>query len=135
MKNNPLVKQWIKNHQDFNMRINPILGKPHSECTGCGWPHDKHLMCGMGSEFGQVRLGDDTYYIDSSNVNYMVKFVEKLGSNSFHWKNEIFFKVEGGNVEVTHLRNYNNSPQVITWSIPLAEWESISKFVVSQHKE
>lgn len=81
--------------------------------------------------FGSVILGEHTYYIDTSNVDFMIYFVSKLPSNYHHWKNEVFFAVEDGQVLIFRLESYNNCPHWRRWSIPLSEWQTIVDFVQS----
>jgi hypothetical protein len=88
-------------------------------------------MCGSGSTFGQVRLGGTTYYIDASNVEFMLQFVEKLGPG-FHWRGEVYFDVRKGKVVISHVEAYNNCPHVKTWEITLGEWQSIVESVSSK---
>lgn len=118
---NPRVLAWINAYQK----------EVYKECPSCKWPHSPNVMCGMGATFGCVRLGGNTYYIDASNVEFMLGFVEKLGPG-FHWKDEIFFDVKNDAVTVTHLESYNNTPQLKRWTIPVNEWQSIVEFVQSR---
>jgi len=118
LRNNPTVKAWIKDYQ---------LDKKHKDCQICGFPHHENLIC--GSTFGQVRIGEDIYSISASNVDYMLNFVNKLGSYGFHWKNEVYFDIKDDIVTITSIWQYNNSPQLRQWSIPLVEWNSIVGFI------
>jgi hypothetical protein len=124
LRQNSVVQAWIAAYQN-------TLRHPYPDCQWCGWPHAEVLLCGSGSTFGCVRLGGTTYYIDMGNVEFMLSFVNKLGPG-FHWKNEIFFNVEDGNVVVSHIEPFNNCPHVKKWTIPLAEWQSITDSVSNQ---
>lgn len=127
LRKNKVVAAWIDDYAEES-----ISGKRNPSCKRCGWPHAQVSPCGMGATFGCVRLGGVNYYIDASNVEWMLSFVKTLGQNGFHWKDEIFFLAEAGNVIVTSLWQYNNHPQVRRWSIPLAEWKSIVDSVQTQ---
>jgi hypothetical protein len=124
---NPVVQAWIDNYQK---RDN---WSPYVDCHTCGWPHAPVLLCGSGSTFGSVVLGGRTFYIDSSNVDFMLSFVQRLGTG-FHWKHEVFFNVEMNMVIVSHIESYNNTPHIVKWSIPLNEWQSIVDSVSEQSK-
>ena len=118
LRTNALVTAWIKTYQGAG------TWRKHPDCFKCGWPHAENLLCGSGSTFGCVTLGGNSYYIDSSNVDYMVDFVSKLGPG-FHWKNEVYFDVKGQKVVISRIEPYNNCPHVKRWEIPLNEWKSI----------
>lgn len=126
---NPILRAWIDDYQTANAFAFEKKGKKYPNCRDCGWPHNVHTRCGMGATFGSVRLGGDSYYIDASNVEFMLGFVTKLSENGFHWKNGIYFDVRDGNVVVTSLWQFNGHPQVRRWTIPLREWQSITGFV------
>ena len=128
LKKNSIVAAWIEAHQKDKWHM-PGDADKHADCRVCGWPHNKHVMCGMGATFGFVRLGRHTFSIDASNVGYMLHFVGQLGGRGFHWRNETFFDVRDGQVVVTYLENFNNTPQLKTWTIPPLEWQSIAKSV------
>ncbi|MDE2021231.1 MAG: hypothetical protein KGJ13_12925 [Patescibacteria group bacterium] len=62
----------------------------------------------------------------------MLNLVSKFVSLGFHWRNETFFDVNGGNVVVTYLDEYNGSANFRRWEIPLNEWKSIADFIASK---
>ena len=129
LKKNPVVAAWIEAHQKDKWHM-PGDSDRHADCRICGWPHDKHVQCGMGATFGFVQLGRHPFSIDASNVEYMLHFTEQLAQGrGFHWRDETFFGVKDGKVVVTYLESFNNSPQLKTWTIPLNEWRSIVKSV------
>lgn len=125
VERSPTVSAWIADYQSSHP-----WRKNAADCSRCGWPHDPHVLCGRAT-FGQVRLGYETYYIDGSNVDFMLGFVKGLGPG-FHWKNDIFFDVLDDIVTVTSLWAFNGCPQKRVWKIPVAEWRSISDFVASR---
>jgi hypothetical protein len=121
-----IIEAWIKDYQGGDP-----WRKNRADCHQCGWPHAANLLCGGGSTFASVRLGENTYYVDGSNVDFMLAFVKKLPSG-FHWKNEVFFEVKDGRVIVWRIEPYNNCPRLKKWEIPLREWQSITDFVRRQ---
>jgi hypothetical protein len=118
LRQHPFVVQWIKDYQ------RTISWKKYEDCRNCGYPHAAGFICGMGSTFGQLRIGQHLYYVDQSNVDYFVAFREKP-RKGFHWRNDIYFERLPGCVEVTYFDQYNNSPQERKWRIPHSEWASI----------
>ena len=120
----PMVQAWI----DEWTKAAPYR-KRHADCRRCGWPHYKHMLCGAGATFGSFRLGNHTYSVDASNVEWSICLFESLGSFGFHWKNDIFFDVKDGVVVVTYWTPYNNCPNQKQWNIPLLEWKSIADFI------
>ena len=123
---NTIVQAWIKDYQAFQNKVG--FKTTYSTCKYCGFPHRQydidHHTC--GNVFGMVRLGGEYYWIDKSNVEYMLYFVQTQLGTGFHWKAQIYFSVEDENVIVTHLSSYNNTPHKNTWTIPLLEWKSIT---------
>lgn len=117
---NPMVRAWIHSYRQ--------RAHTHEECMHCGWPHDKHIMCGWGATFGCVKLGGELIAIDASNVEYLITFLEKFPSG-FHWRDEIFIDVLDGQVMITYLTVYNNTPSWKVKKIPMREWQSISEYV------
>lgn len=118
LRHHPFVEAWIKAYQKDKWSTYP-------DCHSCGFPHAPNFLCGMGSTFGEMRIGKHTYAVDQSNVDYFVGFREKP-LEGFHWKNDVFFKrLPDGGVEVTYFDQYNNTPQERKWHIPAAEWASI----------
>ncbi len=82
-------------------------------------------MCGMGSVFGRVTLGGHRFYVDTSNVEYLVEFVAGLAANGFHWRNEWFWKRDGDDVVVSYIEAFNNCPSMKQLRIPVSEFASI----------
>jgi hypothetical protein len=119
LRHDPIVKAWINTYQTNN-----VWKKQYTDCKYCGWPHSG--MC--GSVFGVMKLCGDNYWIDQSNVEYMLDFVQNLGSG-FHWKNEIFFDVIDEKITIQFFEKYNNTPQKKSWIVPINEWKSIVKFI------
>ena len=127
MRNVPMVDAWIRHY--YGNMITPR--EPPSPCHHCGWPHNEQILCGMGATFGSVRLGGQTYYIDASNVEFMQHFMKNELGPGFHWKNEVFFRVDGDSVIVSRVEGYNGNPNIKRWTIPLNEWRSIVDSVES----
>ncbi len=124
MNRTPMIQAWIDAYSKQHERWGP----PHVDCKFCGWPHDKHLVCGGGATFGLVRLGGKDYSVDKSNVDVMVRFIEERPSG-FHWRNDIYFEVVENGVRVHFIEDFNNHPHRKSWLIPRPEWESIAKYV------
>ena len=124
LSKNSIVAAWIKTYRKDSWCRHP-------KCNACGWPHAPNLLCGSGATFGETLIGAHTYYIDASNVEFMLHFVGQLGSG-FHWRDEIFFEVKADHVIVSRIEPYNNSPHIKKWMIPLREWQSITEFVESR---
>lgn len=112
-----MVQAWIDNYQKASRQS-------HANCEWCGWPHDRHLVCGYGSTFGRVRLGDDTYWVHAGNVESLQHFVENKPPG-FHWRGEVFFNPEEAGVRVSRVEQFNNCPHWKSWLIPWTEWTSI----------
>lgn len=119
---NPIVQAWVTEFQKNQSAWGPKL----NNCKYCGWPHRDTAPCGMGATFGQVTLGSSTYWISAGEVEFMLSFVAGLANYGHHWKREIFFDVVDDAVVVTHLEEYNNTPQIYKWVISLNEWETIT---------
>lgn len=120
LRQHPMVMQWIKDYQG-----NDRWKLAYKDCRGCGFPHAPNLLCAMGSVFGELRIGQHTYYVDQSNVDFFVAFREKP-KEGFHWKNDVYFRrLPDGAVEVTYFDQYNNCPQERRWRIPATDWASI----------
>jgi hypothetical protein len=117
LRQHPFVLAWIEEYQKEAWRKYP-------DCFHCGFPHAENLLCN-GATFGCLRIGQEIYYVDISNVEYFVWFREKqrLG---FHWRNDIYFqRMKDGSVLVTSFWQYNNCPQERKWTIDRDSWASI----------
>jgi ribosomal protein L37E len=119
LRHHPLVVEWIKDYQKQNHHIK------YDDCSRCGWPHSSVFLCGMGSNFGQVKIGRCMCYIDTSNVKWTVDFVQSLGKGCFHWRDNIYIKRLGDDVVISHIEYYNDSPSLKDWKIPVNEFASI----------
>lgn len=119
LRDTPMVKNWIAAYQTDKWST-------HADCRHCGFPHSPHLLCSSGN-FGTLRLGKDRYSIQLSNVVFFYEFMLELGRGwGFHWRDQTFFKrAEDGSVEVRHIEQFNNHPQIKEWRIPPNEWASI----------
>lgn len=123
LRHHPMVEAWIT--------VSQLRECPRREdCAKCGFPHDKHLLCGRGATFGELRIGGHTYYVDTSNVEYFLRFMESITNEVFHWRDDITFqRTTKGNVKVTFFTPFNNTPQKREWDIPDSEWKSIVDFL------
>ncbi len=120
LRKNPMVQHWIAEFQK-----GAWFPESYPECPYCGWPHNSHILCGMGATFGKLTIGRDTYSVDASNVEYFVKFRDQP-MRGFHWRDDVFFeRLPDGTVEVRWFTQYNNTPQPEIWRIAPAEWASI----------
>lgn len=121
LRHDPMVEAWIAAYQADQVT-------PHEDCKHCGFPHDKHLLC--GGTFGKLVFGGNAYYIDRSSLIYWRGFVDDYApQGAFHWKHERFFRRTDAGVEVTFFAPYNNCPQKVVWLIPENEWASICSAV------
>lgn len=120
LRNHPLVVAWIEDYY----RGHDWLTNP-GDCGKCGWPHNPFLICGGGSTFGSLRIGDDRYFVDWSNVEVFVNFRSQSHEGWFHWSRDRFFRKTSDGIEVLFYAQYNNTPQERIWKIPQNEWKSI----------
>lgn len=122
LRKDPMIEAWIDAYQTADKKWST-----HEDCRRCGFPHSPHVLCGVGAQFGRLKLGADMYSIDYSNVVFFHSFMLELGTGwGFHWRNQTYFKRDDtGAVEVRYIEQYNNHPQVKLWRIPAAEWASI----------
>ena len=129
LRNDPMVNAWIDTYRK-NHKSMPGY-KDHEDCFLCGFPHDKHLLCGSGATFGELYIGGNCYYVDTSNVESFLQFrKQKNLNNSFHWRDDIHIgKTESGDVIISFFTKFNNTPQKKTWNIPYLEWKSIVDFI------
>jgi hypothetical protein len=83
-------------------------------------------MCGVGATFGEVYIGGQVCWVDSSNVEYvlnlMLEEIPKIGS---HWKNQLFVKREPNEVVVSRIEYFNNTPSIKSIHIPVMEFAEL----------
>lgn len=118
LRQDSVVKAWIADFQRDKWH-------KYDDCRRCGWPHSPVTMCGMGSVFGQVRLGGQYAYVDSGNVAHLRQFVETLSTLGFHWRNEVFIARVKGQVVISRIEYFNGHPSLKQWTIPVHEFASI----------
>lgn len=121
LRSHAFVVAWIDAYQKAVYRN---ASPPKPDCVHCGFPHGADLICGRGATFGQLKIGPDTYYVDSSNVEYFVALRGRQ-REGHHWRHEIYFKGTADHVEVTSYWEYNGCPQERVWRIPRTEWAFI----------
>lgn len=116
LRENEIVKEWIRNYH---------VGKEFiPNCKRCGWPHRENLLCCIGSYFGEVTLGTHTFYIDSSNVEFMLGFVTHF-NKKYHRIGDLYFRAVNGDIHITHMETYNNCPRPVTHAISKTLWDSM----------
>jgi hypothetical protein len=118
LRHDPMVAAWIADYQRDKWN-------QHPDCKLCGWPHATVLMCGMGSTFGQVKIGRQYVYVDTSNVASLRKFREELGATGFHWRDDVYVARSADAVVINRIEYFNGHPHVEKWVIPVNEFASI----------
>lgn len=118
LRHDPMVSAWITDYQRDKWN-------QHPDCTHCGWPHSPVTMCGMGSTFGRVKIGQRLTYVDSSNVAFLRKFREELGAAGFHWRDDVYVVRAADAVVISRIEYFNGHPNVHKWVIPVNEFASI----------
>lgn len=127
----PIVQSWIAAHNapgGYHDGSHPMR-QPYPTCDRCGWPHSPNAMCGIGATFGHAKIGGQTVYVDGSSVKALLSMVKQGFGPGFHWKNDVYFDVEGDEVVVRYIWFFNAWPQQATWRISKAEWASVVGWV------
>lgn len=127
LRHHPIVEAWITTYQN-NKAFKEFKDE---DCSNCGFPHEKSLLCGGTTTFGELCIGRHTYYINASNVEYFIKFREQPSvENAIHWHDDIYFqRTEKEEIKISYYVPFNNTPQKQVWVIPAMEWESIVNFL------